>query len=462
MTRNRKAIEWSALLVAVALAVVAGPASAASRLEPGDFNYLGAFRLPDEGERPKTFAWGGGAMSFRPDGDQRGAGDGFPGSLFIMGHDRLPYGELPDGNQVAEIDIPVPVRARRPEALPMARFLQRFHDIAKGRFADRDELPRVAMAYLNDPATGPRIHLAWGQHMQPPDSIPTHAWFGPDLARPAFTGGWFIGRQSDFSVNGYLFEIPEPWATRDFGGRRLATGRFRDGGWSGMGPALFAYRPWTDSAGTPAPPGTRLPELVLLQYASSRETERIEHALDYYQHPDEWNGGAWITTASGKEAVLFAGTKAVGAKYWYGFANPAGPDLPCVAGDFVGQFPICRLADGAPCPRSDLKECRGHNDFRGWWSSRFAAQFILYDPAELARVAAGAIKPWMPQPYARLDIDAPMLLNSAGIEPEMLGTGVQRRYRIGPVAYDRERGLLYVLELFADEAKPVVHVWKLG
>jgi hypothetical protein len=42
----------------------------------------------------------------------------------------------------------------------------------------------------------------------------------------------------------------------------------------------------------------------------------------------------------------------------------------------------------------------------------------------------------------------------------MLGWGEQRRYRIGPAAYDRANGLLYVLELYADGAKPVVHVWR--
>jgi hypothetical protein len=28
------------------------------------------------------------------------------------------------------------------------------------------------------------------------------------------------------------------------------------------------------------------------------------------------------------------------------------------------------------------------------------------------------------------------------------------------VAYDRDNGRLYVLELFADDVKPVVHVWQ--
>ena len=42
-----------------------------------------------------------------------------------------------------------------------------------------------------------------------------------------------------------------------------------------------------------------------------------------------------------------------------------------------------------------------------------------------------------------------------------VGWGDQRRYRIGAVAYDRENALLYVLEMQADESKPVVHVWRI-
>ena len=88
------------------------------------------------------------------------------------------------------------------------------------------------------------------------------------------------------------------------------------------------------------------------------------------------------------------------------------------------------------------------------------AQILFYDPADLARVAAGQMQSWAPQQYASLDIDGHLFLNPAGIEMEMLGTGDQRRYRIGDVTYDRNNGLLYVLELFADGAKPVVHVWR--
>jgi len=430
-----------------------------ARILPGDLRYLGAFRLPEGAARPRTFEYGGNAMTFNPNGDPSGAGDGFPGSLFITGHDRMAYGELPDGNQVAEVTIPAPSLAREVSALPQAAFRQNFFDAARGYFTRLDEIPRVGMTYLNTPATGPKIHLAWGQHLQPEPPDASHAWFEPNLAAPNVRGTWFIGSQSLYSVNGYMFEIPTAWANQYTSGRPLGTGRYRDGGWSGMGPALFAYRPWLEN-GAPAPAGTRLQETPLLLYEKSTNTDNIERALAGYQHADEWEGGAWLATTTGKSAVLFAGTKATGAKYWYGYLNPAGSQSPCVDAELVGQFTVCRLANGAPCPPSDLSECPGHTSNRGWWSTRMDAQILFYDPEDLARVAAGQMPSWEPQPYATLDLDDVLFLNPDGIEIEMLGAGAQRRYRIGDVAYDRAHDLLYVLELFAEGAKPVVHVWR--
>ncbi|MCI0477984.1 MAG: hypothetical protein L0Y55_17210 [Anaerolineales bacterium] len=435
--------------------------SSTQLVQPGDLQYRGAFRLPDSAARPRTFEYGGNAMTFNPTGDPSGARDGFPGALFVMGHERMPYGELPEGNQVAEITIPAPSLARNINELPQVSFIQHFSNIAQGYFVQLDEIPRVGMAYLNHPATGAKIHLAWGQHLQPDPPVASHAWFDLNLAAPNLRGVWFIGNQSLDSVNGYLFEIPSAWANQFANGRVLATGRYRDGGWSGMGPALFAYKPWMDETGAPAPSGTHLQEMPLLLYAKSTETENIERALTGYQHPDEWEGGAWLTTSSGKAAVIFAGTKSTGAKYWYGYVNPAGAQFPCVDADMVGQFSVCRLANGAPCPPSDLTECAGHTSARGWWSTRTDAQILFYNPDDLARVASGQMQAWEPQPYATLDIDERLFLNPAGIEIEMLGAGAQRRFRIGDIAFDRANALLYVLELFAEDAKPIIHVWKI-
>ena len=454
---------WRLFLALVAAALVLSVstvAAAQGRLQPEDLRYLGAFRLPEVGERPFTFAWGGNAMTYRPAGDRQPDDGALPGSLFVVGHDRMAY-ILPDGNLVAEVSIPRPVIADVPGDLPVARFLQPFADVAAGQFIDLVELPRVGMEYLDTPETGPLIHLAWGQHMQPTPGGPSHAWIGPDLAEPGFTGPWDIGTHSHYSTTGYIFEIPRAWADAHVGGRVLATGRFRDGGWSGMGPALFAYRPWNDAAGTPAAPDTRLDAVPLLLYANSNETDAIEGALNGYQHPDEWEGGAWIE-APGRAAVVFAGTKAVGDRFWYGYANPLGADVPCVDGESVGQFAVCRMADGRECPATDLTECPGHNDYRGWWSSDYQAQIIFFDPADLAEVAAGNLNPWQPQPYATLVIDTDLFFDRNMIEPDMLGAGRQRHYRVGAVAYDRTGNRLFVLEWFADDDRPVVHVWQVS
>jgi hypothetical protein len=430
------------------------PYTGDQHLQPSNFQYLGAFRLPGGNDRPATCAYGGNAMTFNPNGDPSGVNDGFPGSLFVTGHDRLPYGELPNGSQIAEISIPIPVVSGNIQDLNQASFLQEFRNAAQGLFDSLSEIPRIGMQYLSNPATGPKIHLAWGQHFQEdsPTQLPSHAWINANLSSPSPQGTWYIG---------YMFDISASWADLYAGSRYLATGRYRDGGWSGQGPSLFAYRPWIDTSGTPAPSGTHLAETVLLQYESSTVSDDvINHSLNGYQHADEWEGGAWITTTTGKSGVIFAGTKGTGAKYWYGWINPAGSDIPCVETAYVNEFTTCRLANGSPCPAEDLSGCTGHTDYRGWWSSRFDAQFILYDPSSFARVSSGEIQPWEPQPYAVVDIDDYLFLNPSHIEEEMLGTGAQRRYRIGDVAYDRNNDLIYVLELFSDEAKPVVHVWR--
>lgn len=434
------------------------PSLPAARVSPSDLEYLGAFRLPVGGERPLTFEYGGNAMTFRPGGDPGGPADGFPGSLFVTGHDRMPYGELPDGSRVAEIDIPAPVVSREIEALPAARLLQPFVDVTGGLFAGIDEIPRLGMQYLDRPETGPLVHLAWGEHLPPLPGRPTHAWFRPDLSTPDPRGAWFLGGLSPFAVNGYMLEIPDDWASAHASGRVLGTGRYRDGGLAGMGPALFAYRPWLDAAGTPPAAGATLPATTLLLYASALDTERIERCLAGTQHADTWEGAAWLTTPSGKSAVLFAGTKGVGERFWYGFVNPAGPDLPCVAGDFVNDYTTCRRADGTPCPAEELVECAGHTSSRGWWSSRFAGRLLFYDPEDLARVAAGTLEPWAPQPYAFLDVDPYLYLNPSRVDVEEIGRGVQQRFRLGDLAFDRQGGLLYLLELFADGAAPIVHV----
>lgn len=424
-------------------------------IHPNDLVYQGAFRLPGGDTPPKTFSWGGNAMTFNSDSTRTGDGI-LPGSLFVMGHDRQAWDTLPNGNQVAEISIPQPVVSDSLSALPTAEFVQEFKNVTAGFFTDLEEVPKTGMQYLNHALTGAKIHLAWGQHLQP--DAASHAWFNPDLSNPQLQGVWYIGSQDPYRVNGYMFEIPAAWADVHANGRYLGCGRFRDGGQGSMGPVLLAYRPWQADGSAP-PSGTRLSETALLLYENVYNTDQIVRALNGYQHADEWEGGSWLTIGSGKAAVLFAGNKAIGAKNWYGYRHNSGPDIPCVDPHSVGEFRVCIQADGTDCPNSDLGSCP-HSGERGWWASRWQAQLILYDPDQLAQVAAGTLNSWEPQPYASIDIEEHLFLNPAGVEEGLLGSGVQRRYKIGAAAFDRTNGYLYVLELFADDSKPLVHVWR--
>jgi hypothetical protein len=427
-------------------------------IQPSDIVYLGAFRLPEKVEgAPDSHSWeyGGHALTYCPTGDPSGPADEFTGSLFGAGFQPKSF--------ISEITIPVPIKSpnKNPNDLNTAKTLQGFSDVGSNYFGNLSEIPQVGLSYLFTPDTGEKIHLAWGQHFHEESGIsivPSHAWFDLSLSSPSTRGAWWIGDQSLYSVNGYLFEIPRAWADEHVGGRYLAAGRFRDGGWSGKGPSLFAYGPWL--SGNPPKNRERLGEVPLLLYSHTRADpfDTTDFALSGYQHPDEWEGGAWLETVDGRSAVIFIGTKGTGDYYWYGWANPAGPDQPCVE-EGITDMVLCYTADGKPCNPEITRGCSGHTYARGWWSSRFDAQIIFYDPSVFAAVAGGELAPHQPQPYAVLDIDEYLFLPDPHVESELTGRGVQRRYRLGETAHDREHGLIYVTEYFADGAKPIIHVF---
>ena len=98
---------------------------------------------------------------------------------------------------------------------------------------------------------------------------------------------------------------------------------------------------------------------------------------------------------------------------------------------------------------------------RGWSSGRFAARFIFYNPADLVLVANGTLKSWQPQPYAGLDIDSHLYRTCTSDVQQFAGKGVQARYLTGGLTFDRAHGIVYLLELFAADDAPIVHVWRL-
>jgi len=106
-------------------------------IQPADFVYIGAFRLPD-GPPEIGWEWSGAALAYHPRGDPAGGDDEFPGSLFGTGHNWNQY--------VSEVSIPIPVHSPEKdlEQLNQAATLQDFHDIRADLFQHHDfEIPRA-------------------------------------------------------------------------------------------------------------------------------------------------------------------------------------------------------------------------------------------------------------------------------------------------------------------------------
>ena len=397
-------------------------------IQASDLAYQGAFRLP-EGSGGSNWGYSGYAATYYPEGDPSGPNDGYPGSIFAVGHDHQQY--------VSEISIPVPVISNDLSELNTAMTLQGFQDLTGGMFGYL-EIPRAGLEYL--PAQGSqtkgKLHFCWGQHFQGDEA--SHGWCELDLSNPQPAGPWHFGDYTNYVTNDYLFEIPDAWAAANTPGQLLATGRFRDGHWGGLGPALFAYGPWND--GNPPASNDRLDTITPLLLYGIQEPGMIEITIsdsmkmNTFKEADEWSGGAWLT-AGDKSAVIFVGTKATG-DCWYGFADgtvwPTDIDEDTVYPE-VPDWP--------------------HDD-RGWWSEGIEAQIIFYDPADLAAVARGDMESWEPQPYASRSIDEYLFDPGFNLERG-------KRYLVGAVCFDRARGLLYVIERMAgEEEKSLVHVWK--
>jgi len=384
----------------------------AQLIRPDDLVYMGAFRLPDSPGTPENVGWEWSiwtsAAAYYPEGDPDGPDDGFPGSIFAVGHDQTQY--------VSEVSIPVPVISpdKNLDELNTARTLQSFADIRGGLF-DEMEMPRVGLAYLppQGAQTTGKLYFAWAPHLDEGATNPSHGWCELTLSDPRSAGAWRIGDYWNYVTGDYLFDIPRSWADTYASGRYLATGRFRDGGQGAQGPSLFAVAPWEE--GNPPAAGSTLPATPLLLYTAVTDEE--QHRVEDYHHSDEWNGAAWLT-AGNRSAVIFVGTKGTG-DCWYGCAD--GTDTP-------------------PWP----DDCD-----RGWWSTGFVGRMIFYDPADLAAVAQGNMESWRPQPYATMDIDDYLYHITSG----------QQKYHVGAMTFDRERGLLYLFEPFGDGDKPLVHVW---
>ncbi len=395
-----------------------------------DFDYKGAFKLP-EGSNGVGWAYGGRGMTYYPGGDADGPDDGYPGSIFATGW----KGDVGMESYVSEISIPVPVISPDKDVneLNAAGTLQKFYDITQGRFNKIGSVSTYGdIAYLRHLSRNggaqqtDKLHSTWGKHFQLEKYV-SHSWCELNLSDPQPCGGWFIGDKKgkplNYSLNSYLFSIPEDWAAANTPGKLLATGGYRGGGTGGRGPSLYAYGPWNE--GNPPPPNAELGYTTLIQYSlESDYTSDPSQSMAGWTRADDFGGGDWLTVGN-KSAVILVGTKGIG-KFWYG-------------------FPDGTLYSGQDWPN------------RGYWAEKTQAQILFYDPADLAAVTHCKMQPYEPQPYSVMNLEPFMYKKQKA---------VNQNHLICAACFDRTHGFLYVIENEAygrhGDGNILVHVWKVN
>lgn len=384
-------------------------------ITPGNFEYLGAFRPPLVHDLKSKFSYGGWAIAYREGGDPNGPDDGFPGSLFFVGHrnDEL----------VAEIDIPRPnISGRKSlDDLSVCKVLQPFADITGGIRAKMTNGSSEPFLIGGLQVLGDRLH--WTIHkyynVEGYDYY-SHGSASLTLQRPDAQGPWHLGpfntdapQWHSYKNAGYVFDIPEPIATKYFGGNNLISGLQISTGLqqSSQGPSFYAYK-----APYPAPPsGTDLNAVPMLWYPMSAQ-------LAGHHYADKWTGAAWVTVGN-KHSIVVVGRKAHGEVY-YGMPRP-----------------------------NDCYEDKGYH------GSSYEAQILFYTPNQLIQGSQQSV-PNTP-PAIRWDSNTA----GGGIDRFMFR---ECKKEIGGVAYDRTRNLLYIVEAAAGYAEenpwellPIVHIMRL-
>lgn len=372
-----------------------------------DFTYLGAFLAPAGEIGDSTFAYGGEAAAFNPAGDPRGR-DGFDGSLFLSGHPRINPG-------VAEITIPAPALPGGSTAgLPVAEVLQPFADPTGGRAAEyvadngdgQDEFRFSGLEVIDGP-TGPRLHWSvWQYNNVTGNDPPGHGHSSIDLSNPDPAGPYHLDRFNGRATAGYLVEVPERFATDALGGRNMLSG-LRDGAGDNplsQGPPFYAHTPPAD-----ANPGARIDATELAAYDGGRD-------LPGYGEADATAGAAWVTTSGGAEAIVTVGLRGLGEPI---NGEPREQDCGINAGPHAGPY---------------------------------EPQVLFYDPADLARAAAGELEPSEIRPY-----------RSWNPSEHLIPTCT---WRLTSISFDEDSGRIYVVQHKADTSQnrfdpvPVIHVFQ--
>ena len=375
--------------------------SALPLLSSDGLQYVGGFRLPAEAINGDSFSFGGSALALSPTGT----------SLFASSYN----------SNVAEVSIPAPVNSGDVNALPFASFLQGFSDPTEGRLGD---IVGIGVQLSSIMVHNNRLYgTASVFYDANNNQRVSHFSRSLRLNEPSFSGWssvWHPERQG--FVSGFMAPVPSEWQAL-LGGTAI-TGQccipivYR----TSTGPAAIAFNP--GHIGQGAVSGT-----PLLYYTLDHATlGSWDNSGPTYGATTQIRGMAVI---AGTRTVLYFGRNGLGQNcYGNGTSNQA----------LVGTYGV----DGAVYCYDPTNSDKGQHAYP------YRYQVWAYDLDDFAAVKAGTKQPWEVVPYGVWPLNFPTPESSV---------------RTGGVAYDAQRQLLYVSQLWADpdgySSRPVIHVFRL-
>lgn len=230
------------------------------------------------------------------------------------------------------------------------------------------------------------------------------------------SGPYQVGSMNAGFYSGYMTRVATAWQAGFGGPAMTGNADLAVVGRTSQGPSAHAFNPSALGANAALP---------LVYYPDSHTTlGRWGQSPPgpYYSAADQLAG---VVNPEGTSTVLFFGRH--GTTYCYG---------PGTADSSLAGRP----ADGGV----DTWCYDPTNSSKGTHGYPYVTQAIAYDANDFVAVRQGHKQPWEVMPYAAIP------LRDFGMSP------------VGGAAYDATRGLIYVSQMFADDALPRIHVYRIS
>jgi hypothetical protein len=408
--------------------------------------FIGAFRVPNGKIGNSTFSYGGAAITYNP----------INKSLFLLGA----------SNNVAEINIPVPVKSSNASDLNTATIIQSFFDITEGK-------ARNLAVGGTDVGTGGSIGgllvynnkligTSYSYYDGRSNAVLSHFTTGLNLSILGdFAGMYAVGSPPSVPtasfVSGWMTHVPINFQDALGGPVLTGNGTLSVISRTSHGPAAFSFDPSRLGIDTP------VSATPLLYYPSQHANLGADTTTNPLYNISSQIAG--ITMVNGSRSVLFFGTHGIGEYNYGGYSSdPIHADV-CTAPDICIQgpkgWPICADVTKCTTGRKGLPNDNwggapaGVDGYfydpdgggKGPHAYPYIHQVWAYDANDFASVKSGTKNPWDVLPYAIWTLPFP-------VAPTYVFGGA--------TAYDPTTQTIYVVSPEEDSIGrlPLIHAFK--